>query len=468
MLDDTSVMAPLNNTSAMILLLLLIQNSSYTVLRKYSTMTEKVSSREVLLVGELIKICVSIYFILTSVNEVSSSKGVGINKLLWLVKNSLKMVILSGIYLAMNVLSFVSLQYIGAGEFTICAQLKILTTAGFSAAMLGTSISSTKWRALAQLVIGCILVTSPVFTQETPSPPQASPAADVAASPPDLSAVIWFGYGAVVLEVVLSGFASIYFERVVKSTAEVITVWERNFQLAMYSVAIYAVMIYYDYTVSAAAAAAGAAGVTPEPYHLFQNWSILTCAVAFLGAAGGLLVAATLKYSDAIMKTLATAGAIVISTAVGHAFLGGVVTATVVLGGISTIISIFSYTFDQTPPSPAAAASSANAINGGSSAPGVGPSVSKAAAPDLPGTPGRPPMAPNSASSSVRRRDQTNDVERAYGGGGNELSDTECTYGTSVPGSGSGALGSMLVTDNKGGGFHHRHNSRNDLSKPHM
>ena len=40
------------------------------------------------------------------------------------------------------------------------------------------------------------------------------------------------GFGAVLAEVVLSGFASIYFERVLKSADEVYSVWDRNFQLA--------------------------------------------------------------------------------------------------------------------------------------------------------------------------------------------------------------------------------------------
>ena len=42
----------------------------------------------------------------------------------------LSRLILAGIYGAMNILSFIALEYIGAGEFTICAQLKILSTAG--------------------------------------------------------------------------------------------------------------------------------------------------------------------------------------------------------------------------------------------------------------------------------------------------------------------------------------------------
>jgi PDZ domain-containing secreted protein len=44
-----------------ILVALLLQNSGYTLLRKYSTMTEDVSSREILLVGELIKFVFSTY-----------------------------------------------------------------------------------------------------------------------------------------------------------------------------------------------------------------------------------------------------------------------------------------------------------------------------------------------------------------------------------------------------------------------
>jgi hypothetical protein len=74
-----------------------------------------------------------------------------------------KMLVLAVIYGTMNILSFVALQYIGAGEFTICAQLKILTTAGFSVLILRTSMSWTRWRALVLLVLGCTLVASPTF-----------------------------------------------------------------------------------------------------------------------------------------------------------------------------------------------------------------------------------------------------------------------------------------------------------------
>lgn len=69
-----------------VLVLLLVQNAGYSLLRKYSTMTENVSSKEILLLGEIIKLVVSIFFVCTD-NEPSSSQGQGFEKLVWLVTN---------------------------------------------------------------------------------------------------------------------------------------------------------------------------------------------------------------------------------------------------------------------------------------------------------------------------------------------------------------------------------------------
>ena len=69
-----------------VLLLLLLQNAGYSLLRKYSTMTEDVSSKEILLVGEIIKLVVSVWFICTD-TEQTSSQGQGISKLKWLIMN---------------------------------------------------------------------------------------------------------------------------------------------------------------------------------------------------------------------------------------------------------------------------------------------------------------------------------------------------------------------------------------------
>jgi UDP-sugar transporter A1/2/3 len=182
-----------------------------------------------------------------------------------------------------------------------------------------------KWRALVLLVLSCILVASPDMSHK----------ATVGEDHETAFAVKSLGYFAVLLEVTLSGVASIYFEKFLKSSTEVITIWERNFQLSFYSIIIYATMMFYD-------------GQTAERI-AWSNWSFLTFVVAFLGAAGGLLVAATLKYADAILKTLATAGAIVISTVLGHFFLDGPLDLVISIGALCTIMAIFNYTLDQTP-----------------------------------------------------------------------------------------------------------------------
>lgn len=148
-----------------------------------------------------------------------------------------------------------------------------------------------------------------------------------------------FGYGAVLTEVALSGFASIYFEKVVKSTSEVVTIWERNFQLGMYSILMYTCIIIFEGSSSTSLR-------TP-----WSNWSFLTLMVSLFGAGGGLLVAATLKYADSIMKTLAAAGAILLSTVLGHFLLDGPFDLIVCIGGMCTMIAIANYTLDPTPTS---------------------------------------------------------------------------------------------------------------------
>jgi len=285
-------------------------------------MTEDVSSKEILLLGEVIKLVISIWFVMYD-DSPTSAQGQGVEKLIWLLRHSYKMLVLAGIYAAMNILSFVAFAGIGAGEFTVCAQLKVLTTAGFSVIVLGTNLSGAKWRALGLLVLGCILVASPSLSNHNGQEKGLS--------------LVAMGYTAVLTEVCLSGFASIYFEKIVKSTTEIITIWERNFQLSVYSIIMYTLFILFE----------GSSRSNDGTQRIaWSNWSYLTLLVSLLGAGGGILVAATLKYADAILKTLATAGSIVISTVLGHFFLDGPLDIIMCIGSCTVIVSIFNYTMD--------------------------------------------------------------------------------------------------------------------------
>ncbi|GMI09746.1 hypothetical protein TrLO_g5317 [Triparma laevis f. longispina] len=116
------------------------------------------------------------------------------------------MMILAWIYALMNVLSFVSLARIDASTFTIVAQLKVLSTGLFSYLILNKQFSKVKVVALFNLVCGAILVTTPSISSSENTTNDGSGAGGSK----------FIGILAVALEVTLSGFASIYFEKVVK------------------------------------------------------------------------------------------------------------------------------------------------------------------------------------------------------------------------------------------------------------
>ena len=82
---------------------------------------------------------------------------------------------------------------------------------------------------------------------------------------------------------------------------------------------------------------------------LFGGWSLVALLVTILGAAGGLLVALSIKYGDAILKTLATTAAIILSSVLDWYFLGGPLTPIMMIAGTQVVLAIMNYTFDPTP-----------------------------------------------------------------------------------------------------------------------
>ncbi|RYG95388.1 hypothetical protein EON65_56060 [archaeon] len=80
----------------------------------------------------------------------------------------------------------------------------------------------------------------------------------------------------------------------------------------------------------------------------FKGWTISAVVLSLIQAGGGLLVAATLKYADSILKTLATSGSIVLSAALGHLLLGADLGIFVSIGCCCTILAICNYSLDTT------------------------------------------------------------------------------------------------------------------------
>ncbi|XP_069794094.1 UDP-N-acetylglucosamine transporter-like isoform X3 [Narcine bancroftii] len=129
---------------------------------------------------------------------------------------TLKLAIPSGIYTLQNNLLYVALSNLDAATYQVTYQLKVLTTAFFSVTMLGKNLSVYQWLSLLTLMAGVALVQWPTDTSEELKK--------------EISAGSQFvGLISVLSACFSSGFAGVYFEKILKGTKQ--SVWIRNIQL---------------------------------------------------------------------------------------------------------------------------------------------------------------------------------------------------------------------------------------------
>mmetsp|Transcript_58130 Transcript_58130/g.142612 ORF Transcript_58130/g.142612 Transcript_58130/m.142612 type:complete len:346 (+) Transcript_58130:176-1213(+) len=317
----------LSGIQLVILALTCAQNSSYSLLRRYSqgVLKENNIPSTILLVGEFMKFAVSLAIMSGDPKASGSPIGPLGERLSWLIRTSLPMAVPAGVYCAMNLLSFVSLQRIDAGLFTVIGQAKILTTALFGRFIMNRTLHVRKWRALTLVVMGAVLICN------ESKPVNFGPVTE------DMGMVSFtVGLAAVLLEITLSGAVSVYFEKVLKNQETPHTVWDRNVQLAVLSGCAYLPIGLIE-----------ARGES-----LFKGFSWVTMMVATLGAAGGILVALAMKYTDSVIKCLAISGSIVATTLIGGVWLSAPMNLVVVTGSSVVIIAVFNYFDDNNSPKP--------------------------------------------------------------------------------------------------------------------
>ena len=251
------------------LLLLCIagQNASYTLVRGFSR--GALHQQYCLLTAQLASELLKLLFCLLAVDDVRSAcKGS-----LW------KTAVVSVTYLTQNLLSLFALGLIQPSVFSLVSQLKLLSTATCGLAV-GKTQSARRWMSL------CVVTTGVMLAAGTTVSSSAQP-------------IAYIGVGAALVEVLLAGAASVAFELVLKQEAEV-GVLARNVQLSSMTVAIAAPALFWE----------------DAP---FDGWTTLASVSVVLGAVGGLLVALSLRYCDAVSKALATCLSLVITTIVTFA-----------------------------------------------------------------------------------------------------------------------------------------------------
>ncbi|NXJ87178.1 S35A2 protein, partial [Trogon melanurus] len=237
--------------------------------------------------------------------------------------DTLRLAVPSLIYTLQNNLQYVAISNLPAATFQVTYQLKILTTALFSVLLLGTSLSRLQWTSLALLFAGVALVQAEQARAggATDSGPTAPPD-----SPPQSYAV---GLAAVAASCLSSGFAGVYFERLLKTTGG--SIWVRNVQLGAVGTAV---------GLAAMVAAEGSAVATSG---FFYGYNAAVWAVVVNQAAGGLLVAVVVRYADNILKGFATALSILASTAASVHLFGFRPRAPFLAGTAMVLAAVYLY-----------------------------------------------------------------------------------------------------------------------------
>jgi len=237
--------------------------------------------------------------------------------------DTVKVMVPSAVYLIQNNLLYVAASNLDVATYQITYQLKILTTAMFAVTMLGKKLISTQWLSLVLLIIGVAAVQLS-DVKETAS----------SAGAPEQSKVI--GFAAALTACCLSGFAGVYFEKILKGSD--VSVWMRNVQLALLSVPLGLITSY----------AKDGAQISDKGFLFgYDNFVWFTVAQ---NALGGLLVAVVVKYADNILKGFACSLAIIITCVASIFIFDFTITLQFTVGAALVISSIFLYGWQPTKP----------------------------------------------------------------------------------------------------------------------
>lgn len=231
--------------------------------------------------------------------------------------DTLKVCVPSLVYIIQNNLLYLSASHLDAATYQVTYQLKILTTAMFAVLMLKRTLLIQQWTALVMLALGVTLV------QLT----GASDKATSATGSPEQNRMI--GFAAAIAACVLSGFAGIYFEMILKGSD--ISVWMRNVQLSFLSLPFGLGTCFASDWQSI------------QKHGFFHGYDGFIWYLIVLQAGGGLMVAMVVKYADNILKGFATSLAILISCIFSVYVFDFTVTTQFVIGSCLVIASVFLY-----------------------------------------------------------------------------------------------------------------------------
>lgn len=194
----------------------------------------------------------------------------------------------------------------------------------FAVFILHKKLLKTQWMALIVLIAGVVLVQLA----------QSDGGHNVKTIGPEQNRIL--GFSAALGACVLSGFAGIYFEKMLKGSD--ISVWMRNVQLSLLSLPFGLITCFIS------------DGSIIKEQGFFFGYTGFVHYLILLQAGGGLIVALVVKYADNILKGFATSLAIIISCIASMYLFNFVLTFQFTVGALLVICSIFLYGYSPAPP----------------------------------------------------------------------------------------------------------------------
>ena len=277
-----------------------------------------------------------------------------------------------------NNLWYVAVESLSPVTIAVLMQLKIVFVAFFSRVMLGQRLGAARCMALALLFVGLSLLEG---ARAWPAPAAGATAAAAAAAadlslgldgegvggngsgngfsvafqhlvrrlrrassqrlgPPAMGAPLSTslrtdselrGALAMVGVCVLSGFAGVLTERLLKDQRRTASLWVRNVQMALFSLPFAALAVLV---------ADGAAVRARGPFAAFNRWLVATI---LLGALGGLAVSFVFRYADNILKAFAVGLSIALNGMLSFALFGVRLSACSLVGVALVAVASIAY-----------------------------------------------------------------------------------------------------------------------------
>ncbi|KAK5092216.1 hypothetical protein LTR70_005871 [Exophiala xenobiotica] len=246
----------------------------------------------------------------------------------------LSLLVPSILYTVQNNLQFVAVSNLDAATFQVAYQGKILTTAICAVIFLGKKLSTTQSSSIILLAAGvaCASVPATATTQQALSHRHQDHARGIAA---------------VSMACLISGFAGVYTESILKKTqtqtqqitttgtevrqTNILAFWHRNLHLcltSLVSAALSVLIIDKDQITT---------------HGFWHGYNRTVWAVIVLQAIGGLTVALVITYTDNILKGFATSISVIVSTVATAVFWEFELTPLFVVGVVAVLAATHMY-----------------------------------------------------------------------------------------------------------------------------